>query len=214
MSGSADVLTSRDRVLADLVPGARVRDVVLVGVYALLIGASAQVAVPLPFTPVPITGQTLAVLLGAVVLGSGRAAAGTGAYLVAGLAGLPWFAAASPVTFGYVIGFVAAAAVVGWLAGRGLDRRPVTLAAAMVVGNLVIYAVGVPYLAAVAGTSLAEAVRLGALPFVPGDLVKIAVATALVPAAWALVRRSGDHGDGPQAAEPGHAPRPRGGVGG
>lgn len=186
---SSDAVAARpDAVLADLVPGSWVRDVLLVGGYAGLIGVSAQVAVPLPFTPVPITGQTLAVLLGAIVLGTWRAAAGSSLYLVLGLAGLPWFAAASGATFGYIVGFILAAVLVGWLAERGWDRTPLRTAGAMVAGNLVIYAVGVPYLAWALSVGLPEAIGLGATPFVVGDLVKIAIATALVPTAWKLVK--------------------------
>jgi biotin transport system substrate-specific component len=192
MSAVADA-ADRPRVLADLLPGTWVRDGLLVSGYALVIAASAQVAIPLPFTPVPITGQTFAVLLGALALGAWRGAAGTGLYLVVGLAGVPWFAAAGPWTFGYVIGFVAAAALVGRLAERGWDRRPLSVAGAMVVGNLVIYAFGVPWLYVMwpAGTvGVVELLWAGALYFVPGDLLKIALATALMPTVWALVRRA------------------------
>lgn len=194
---SSESLTARSTVLADLVPGARVRDAVLVGAYAIAIALSAQVVVPLPFTPVPITGQTFAVLLGALVLGAGRGAAGSGLYLVLGTAGLPWFAAAGPWTLGYVVGFVAAAAVVGWLAERGWDRGPISVAAAMVIGNLVIYAFGLPVLYALwpAGeVGLVEVLVAGAVSFLPGDLIKIAVATALVPATWRMVDRTADRG--------------------
>lgn len=191
---SSESITARDNVLADLVPGTRVRDVILVGTYALAIALSAQVVVPLPFTPVPVTGQTFAVLLGALVLGAGRGATGSALYLVLGTAGVPWFAAAGPWTLGYVVGFVIAAGVVGWLAERGWDQRHLTVAAAMVVGNLVIYASGLPVLYALwpAGTpGLTEVLVAGAVAFLPGDLVKIALATALVPAAWRLVGRRG-----------------------
>lgn len=189
MSGSAEALAG-PRVLADALPGAWVRDLALVGLYALAIGASAQVVIPLQ--PVPITGQTFAVLLGALALGSRRGVAGAGLYLVLGVAGMPWFAAAGPWTLGYVVGFIAAAGVVGHLAERGWDRSPWRVAAAMVIGNLVIYACGLPVLFALwpAGDpSLGLVVVEGAVKFVPGDLVKIALATGLMPAAWAGVRR-------------------------
>lgn len=192
---SAESMTARSTVLADLIPGAWIRDVVLVGAFAVAIALSAQVVIPLPFTPVPITGQTFAVLLGALVLGAGRGAAGSGLYLVLGSAGLPWFAAAGPWTIGYVVGFVAAAAVVGWLAQRGWDRGPLSVAAAMVIGNLVIYAFGLPVLYALwpAGSvGVTEVIVAGAVSFLPGDLIKIAIATALVPTAWRLVGRTTD----------------------
>lgn len=190
MSGTADVVNAHSEVLADLVPGSLVRDLALVGAYAASIGILAQVAVPLGFTPVPITGQTLAVLLGAAALGTWRAGAGAALYLGLGMAGVPWFTwAAGGATVGYIVGFIAAAVLVGWLAERGFDRHPVKTAGAMVAGNLVIYAFGVPWLATVTGMSASEAVAAGAVPFVLGDLVKIAIATALLPTAWALVRR-------------------------
>lgn len=189
---STDALTARtDTVLADLVPGAWIRDVALIGGYAALIGASAQLGFQLWFTPVPITGQTFAVLLGAIVLGTWRGAAGAGLYLAAGLVGLPWFAAASGASLGYIIGFVPAAALVGWLAQRGWDRTPLRMVGAMVLGNLAIYAVGVPYLGVVLDVGLLEAIGLGATPFIIGDLIKIVIATALVPATWKLVGQSG-----------------------
>ncbi len=181
---------TRGLVLADLVPGALVRDALLVGAYVGLIALSARLVIPLPGTPVPITGQTFAVLFGAMALGTWRAAAGGTLYLTLGVAGLPIFSPASPVTFGYIIGFAFAAALVGWLAERGFDRTPQRTALAMVLGNLVIYAFGVPYLAFVADMSFQAALAAGVVPFLVGDAVKIALATALLPGAWAVVRRS------------------------
>lgn len=177
----------RPGVLADRVPGARVRDAVLVAGFALAIALSAQVAVPLPFTPVPVTGQTFVVLLGAASLGAGRAVLGSGLFLSLGAAGVPWFAVTGGATFGYIIGFVAAGALVGWLAGRGHDRTVLRSAALMLLGNLVIYAFGVTVLARVLGVGLGEALALGAVPFVAGDLLKIGLAAAVLPAAWRIV---------------------------
>lgn len=182
----------RGLVLADLAPGALVRDVLLIGAYVGLIGLSAQVRIELPFTPVPITGQTFAVLLGAAALGTWRAATGTSLYLALGLAGVPLFAAASSVTMGYIVGFVAAAALVGWLAEHGWDRSPRWAVLAMVLGNLVIYAVGVPWLAVVTPLDLAGAVDAGAVPFLGGDAAKIVLAAAVLPTAWRLVRAASD----------------------
>lgn len=177
------------RVLADLVPGAWVRDALLVTTFAAVIGLSAQIAVTLPYTVVPITGQTFAVLLGAAVLGAGRATIGSALYVGLGLAGVPWFAVTGGATFGYVIGFVLAAAVVGGLARRGNDRTVPRTFALMVVGNLVIYLAGVSVLAMVLGVGVVEAITLGVVPFLLGDLLKIALAIAVLPVTWKLVER-------------------------
>lgn len=191
----------RARTLGDVVAaGALARVVAVVG-YAAFIGVLAQVSIPLPFTPVPITGQTFAVLLGALALGPGLALAGTALYAVVGLAGVPWFAGASgglrmlsDPSFGYIVGFVIAAAVVGWLGARGADRRPLSTIVAMLVGNLVIYAFGVGWLAVSLGVSLARALELGMAPFLIGDLVKVLLAAGLMPGAWFALRRLGAHG--------------------
>lgn len=175
------------RVLVDVLPASRVRDVSLVTGFALLLAASAQLAIPLPFTPVPITGQTLVVLLGAIVLGATRATAGSLLFIAAGVAGVPWFAVTGGATIGYIVGFVAAAMVVGAIAQRGLARTPLQVAGAMVVGNAVIYAFGATGLALVVGLSPSAAITAGVLPFLIGDAIKLAAAVALVPAAWKLV---------------------------
>jgi biotin transport system substrate-specific component len=192
------VAVSKPLVLADLVPGARLRDVALVVGGAAFVGLAAQLSVPIPGTPVPVTAQTLAVLLSCAALGSVRGVASMLLYLVAGVAGVPWFADhqsgfAMP-SFGYIAGYVLAAAAVGALAARGWDRTPLRTAATMVVGNLVIYAAGVTWLAGAVHTSLAQAVVLGVLPFLVGDAVKIVVAMGLLPTAWKLVGRRGHTG--------------------
>lgn len=179
--------TTAPRVLVDALPGARVRDAALVGGFALAIAASAQLAVPLPFTPVPITGQTLVVLLGAIVLGATRATAGSLLYIAAGVAGVPWFAVTGGATIGYIVGFVAAASVVGFLAQRGAARSPLQVAGAMALGNAVIYAFGATGLMLLFGLSPVAAFTAGVAPFLLGDAVKVAIAVALVPAAWRLV---------------------------
>ena len=179
------------RVLADLLRGGLRRDVALVVGSAAFVGAAAQVAIPLPFTPVPLSLQTFAVLLSAAALGPLRAGAGMLLYLVVGAAGFPWFAAQhagiSSPSFGYIVGFVLAAVVVGLLARSGADRTVPRSVGLMVIGNLLIYAIGVPYLAIAIGTDLGEALMLGALPFLVGDGLKILLAAGLLPAAWRLV---------------------------
>jgi biotin transport system substrate-specific component len=180
--------TADRRVLADLIPGGLVRDVLLVAGAAALTGLAAQILIPL--WPVPITLQTLTVLLAGAALGPLRGGLSMGLYLVVGAAGVPWFAELNSgigfVTFGYVVGFVLAATLVGWLARRGADRTFTGTIGAMVLGNLVIYAVGVPYLAWALGVDLGEAIRLGTLPFLVGDALKILLAAGLLPLAWRL----------------------------
>ena len=181
------------RVLADLVPGGLVRDVALIVGAAAATGVAAQIAVPLPFTPVPISLQTFTVLLAGAALGATRGVAAMALYLVAGVAGVPWFTDTTSgwalPSFGYVVGFVLAAGLVGWLARRGADRSVIGTVGTMIAGNLVIYAVGVPYLAVAIGVDLAEAVALGLAPFLIGDGLKILLAAGLLPAAWSVAGR-------------------------
>jgi biotin transport system substrate-specific component len=185
-SAPATSAAVREPVLADALPGDRIRDALLILGYVLAIGLGAQIAVHLPSTPVPVTGQTLAVLLGAVVLGPRRAAAGTLLYLGGGLAGIPLLAAAGTASLGYVFGFVLAAIVVGLLAERGWDRSVVSLLVLMCIGNIAIYAIGATFLGIYLGVSAGQAINLGVQPFMLGDAVKIVLALGLVPAAWRL----------------------------
>ena len=184
---------ARPRVLADLLPGALLRDVLLLVAAAALTGLCAQVAIPLPFTPVPITLQTFAVLLSGAALGPWRGGAAMLLYLVAGSLGVAWFANGESgfggPTFGYIVGFVVAASVVGALASRGADRTVSGTVAIMVLGNLIIYAFGVPWLMASAGMPLFVALEAGLWPFVIGDALKIALAAGLLPLTWRLVGR-------------------------
>jgi biotin transport system substrate-specific component len=181
------------RVLADLLPGALLRDVLLVIGAAALTGVAAQISIALPFTPVPITLQTFAVLLSGAALGPWRGGAAMLLYLVAGAAGVPWFAEQGSGTgfpsFGYIIGFAFAAPVVGALASRGADRTVSGTIAIMVLGNLIIYAFGVPWLMASLGVPLTVALEFGLWPFVVGDALKIALAAGVLPLTWRLVGR-------------------------
>lgn len=168
-------------------------DAALVLLFSAFVGLTAQVEIPL--WPVPLTLQTLGVLFTGAVLGSRRGALALVLYLAEGAAGLPIFAGgASGVahllgpTGGYLAGFVVAAGVVGWLAERGWDRRLVWTALAMLAGNVIIYALGVAWLAVYLG-DLQTAVVNGALIFVPGDLIKIVVAALALPGSWTLVQR-------------------------
>ncbi|HET6693479.1 MAG TPA: biotin transporter BioY [Pedococcus sp.] len=183
----------RKRVLADAIPGGLVRDAVLVLGGAAFVGLLAQFSIPLSFTPVPLTLGTFAVLLTGAALGPVRGLLSIGIYMVAGMAGVPWFAGQSSgwgfPSFGYIIGFVLAGALVGWLASRGGDRTPLRTVGTMVLGNLVIYAVGVPYLMGATGMDLATALEKGVVPFLLGDGIKIAIAAGLLPGAWKVVRR-------------------------
>ncbi|HYN29199.1 MAG TPA: biotin transporter BioY [Dermatophilaceae bacterium] len=183
----------RPRVLADVVPGGLVRDAVLVAGGTGFIALSATVFIPLGFTPVPISLQTFSVLLTGAALGMRRGGLSALLYLLIGMSGVGWFAEGNSgwafASFGYLVGMVLAAALVGWLAGRGGDRTVARTAGTMVLGNLVIYAVGVSWLMGFLDVGLAKALSLGLTPFLLGDALKIAVAAGLLPAAWALVRR-------------------------
>jgi biotin transport system substrate-specific component len=190
--------------LADLVPGHLVRDVVLVAMGAVLLAASAQVAVPLPFTPVPITGQTFAVLLIGAGFGLLRGVATMLAYLAVGLAGVPVFSP-DPATgqarnavqmleapsAGYVIGMLFATILLGWLSHRTWDRRISGSLPQMLLGNAVIYSVGLPWLMAVTGMSVGQALAKGLFPFLAGDLVKLGLAVGVLPMLWRIAGRNG-----------------------
>lgn len=178
-------------VLADLLPGARVRDALLVGGAALLTALLAQVAVPVPGSPVPITGQTLAVVLTAAALGPARGVLGQALYLILGAIGLPFYSEASGgvevlagATGGYLIGFLPAALLIGLAAQHGQDRKVWKALPLFLAGQAVVFAVGVPWLAVVADLSPAQALEAGFYPFILGGVVKAAIAGVLLPAAW------------------------------
>ena len=169
-------------------------EVLLVLVGSAVIALSAWVAIPLPFSPVPVTGQTFAVLLVGSALGARRGAASALAYVAEGASGLPVFAggAAGPhillgPTGGYLAGFVFGAFVCGALAERGWDRRPIPTVGSMVLGNIAILAPGLIWLSTFVGRG--RVLALGLWPFVPGDLVKIALAAAVLPLGWGLLAR-------------------------
>ena len=179
------------RTLADVIPGGLARSIALVVGGAVFVGLTAQVSIPLWFTPVPLSLQTFSVLLVGATLGSRRGLASMALYLLVGMAGVPWFAEGKSgwqlATIGYVVGFVAAAWLVGLLAERGADRKPLRAAGMMVAGNLVIYVFGVTGLVLMTSMTPAVAVAKGVLPFLLGDAIKIIFAAALLPATWKLV---------------------------
>ncbi len=184
----ADILRPQARRLAWLY------DLALVVGGSLLVALSARVAFPLPFSPVPVTAQTLAVLLVGALLGSVRGGVSMLLYLAQGVAGLPMFAAGGAgvayllgPTGGYLLGFVAGAALTGLLAERGWDRRIATTLAAMLLGTAAIYAAGLAWLAVFTGTE--NVLAAGLYPFLPGAAIKIVAAALLLPQGWKLLGR-------------------------
>ncbi len=171
------------------------RDALLVLTFSLVTALSAQVAVPLPWTPVPVTGQTFGVLLTGALLGPRLGALALLLYLVEGTCGLPFFAGGGfgPArllgsTGGYLLAFPLAAALVGWLATRGWDRQPLLMLAAMLLGSAVIYMLGAAQLAHFVGAPRAFTIA-GILPFLPGDIVKALLAAGLLPLGWTWIGR-------------------------
>ncbi|MCS0638067.1 biotin transporter BioY [Streptomyces sp. LP05-1] len=190
---TAAVPTRTGVVLADLLPASRTRDLVLVTGGAVLTGLAAQLSVPVPGSPVPVSGQTFAALLVGTALGARRGFLSLALYTLVGMAGMPWFAQATSgwamPSFGYVLGMLLAATAVGALARRGGDRSVPRMAGTMVVGSLITYAVGVPYLALATGMTLGQAVAAGLVPFLIGDALKAALAMGALPTAWKLAGR-------------------------
>jgi biotin transport system substrate-specific component len=181
-----------------VLPRSRVSTVLVVVAGAGLTALAAQWRIDLPFTPVPITGQTFAVLLTGAALGMNLGAASQMLYVAAGAVGLPiyaggaagWEEARAAGTTGYLIGFIVAAAVIGYMAERRQDRTFPTMFTAFILGTAIIYAFGVAGLMLTFDMSLNEAIVAGIVPFVVGDLVKAAAAGLLLPGAWKLV---GEH---------------------
>jgi biotin transport system substrate-specific component len=179
-----------------VVPKSAVTTGMLMVGFALFTALAAQFVIPIPGSPVPITGQTLAVLLAGAVLGAKAGAGSQLIYWMMGAAGLPFYSnatggweAATGATAGYLFGFIAAAWVVGKLAERGQDRTIDSALPAFLAGNTVIYVFGVTWLliSVPSITTMTQALTVGLLPFVIGDAVKIIAAGLLLPAAWKMV---------------------------
>jgi biotin transport system substrate-specific component len=192
---SASAVSSRPTlVLADLVPGARVRDIALTLAGTAFITVAGYIAIPLPFTPVPLSLATFAVLLTGASLGPVRGSASALLYLALGVLGVPLFAGGNAgwafSSFGYILGYVVAALLVGTLARHRADRSVLTTLGLAGLGSLAIYACGVPWLAAFAGVDIATAIGLGVVPFLIGDAIKIVAMAGLLPATWRLIDRA------------------------
>ncbi|GAC1434052.1 MAG: biotin transporter BioY [Burkholderiaceae bacterium] len=171
-------------------------DASLVVAFSVLTGVMAQISLPLPFTPVPITGQTLGVLLTGALLGSRRGALAMLVYLLEGVGGLPVFALGHSglavmvgPTGGYLLSYPVAAFIVGAFSERGWDHSFRRTVAAMACGEVAIYALGLWWLARFVGVD--RVVALGLIPFIPGDVAKLLLAAALLPSAWQLLRGTG-----------------------
>jgi biotin transport system substrate-specific component len=192
---SAYASAPRRAVLADVIPGARVRDAVLVLCGALLTALFAQISINVPGSPVPITGQTLAVGLVGATLGLRRGMASLSLYALLGLF-LPFYADGSSgwdviwgASGGYIVGFIFAAAFIGWMAEHGGDRNVVLAFLAFVGGQLVIFAFGLVGLKLAVDESWGWTIHNGFTVFIFGGLVKAAIGAAVLPSAWGLVRR-------------------------
>ena len=192
---SATHALPRRAVLADVLPGARVRDAVLVLSGALLTALFAQISIDVPPSPVPVTGQTLAVGLVGATLGMRRGASSLALYMLLGLF-LPFYADGSSgwhvvwgATGGYLVGFVFAAAFVGWMAEHGADRSPLLAFLTFVAGQLIIFVPGLIGLKLAADQSWGWTIHNGFSIFIVGGLVKALVGAAALPGAWRLVRR-------------------------
>ena len=184
-------------VLIDRVSSGPITSTAWVLAAAGLTALTAQIAVPIPGSPVPVTGQTFAVLLTAAALGPVRGALGQVVYLLAAMFGFPVMANGGGgvekvfgATGGYLFGFVLAAVVVRSLAKRGTDRKPVGAFFGYVIGSVIIYAIGAPVLGLVTDNSLGWAIQNGVVPFLFGDLLKALLAAGLLPLAWLAVRKS------------------------
>lgn len=166
--------------------------------FSLLTALCAQISVPVPFSPVPITGQTFAVLLSGLLLGGRKAALSQALYLLEGMVGLPVFNPVGPPglarllgpTGGYLLSCPIAAWVVGCFAESGWSRSPLKIAISLVAGECVIYAVGLPWLAGVLRKSWLDALPIGLYPFLIGDAVKMAFIVLSLPAGWSMIGKN------------------------
>jgi biotin transport system substrate-specific component len=200
MNVTAVPAASGRMVLADALPGARVRDALLVLGGALFMVLMAQISIHVPPSPVPITGQTLGVVVCGAALGANRGVLAMALYVAMGLV-LPVYAdgASGPdviwgATGGYLIGFIIATYAVGYLAERGSDRKILTAFACFCVGQLIVFGIGVPWLKVSADMDWSTAIHDGFSIFIVGGLIKAAVAAIAVPSAWHLVRKvDGEH---------------------
>ena len=193
-------------VISDVIPRPRIqslrlaREILLISGFALLTAALAQLRIPLGFTPVPITGQTLGVLLAGATLGAWRGAGSQLLYWLLGMVGLPfysnatggWSVATGP-TMGYLVGFIIAAAVVGRLAEYRHDRLVLTSVSAMTMGSMIIYVCGATWLAIDLGIPVAtgeqNAISLGVTPFLVGDVIKMCLAGLATASTWRFINR-------------------------
>jgi biotin transport system substrate-specific component len=196
---SATLAPTRRLVLADALPNVRARDAALVLGGALLVALFAQIAIDVPPSPVPVTGQTLAVVLVGSALGSRRGVASLLLYLLMGLA-LPVYAEGGQgwhvvwgASGGYLVGFVLAAYVIGRFAELGADRKPVLAFAAFAAGQLIVFGIGVPWLKVSADMSWGDAIHYGFSVFIVGGIVKAIIGAIALPSAWHLVRRADGH---------------------
>lgn len=185
-------MSSTTMIIADrYIARSRATDLALITGGALLTALAAQIQ--LPMFPVPMTLQTFAVLLVGATLGTSRGALSLSLYMLLGAIGLPVFAGAKTLTgalptAGYLIGFVVAGAIIGFLASKGFSKNPVKLALSFALGTTVIYAFGVTGLMLTLGLTLSQAIAAGVIPFLVGDAVKAALAAAALPIAWKLTK--------------------------
>lgn len=195
----ATTLPARSTIVDRVIPRSLLADAALVIAGTALVAALAQVAIPL--WPVPVTGQTLAVLLVGASLGAARGAASLSLYALLGAIGLPiysdassgWTVLAGP-TGGYIVGFIVSAAIVGWAAERRWDRGWLKAAVTFVGGSLVVFAIGLPWLSYSLGSlglpnDLQATLVAGFYPFIIGGVIKAAIAAAVLPAIWKSVER-------------------------
>ncbi|GAB2453747.1 biotin transporter BioY [Xylanimonas ulmi] len=189
---SQTLTATPSRTLVEILPAGRVRTVAAVVLGAVVVAALGQVAVPLPFTPVPLSLGTLAVLGVGAALGPRLALASVGLMVLAGMSGLPVFAGATSgwafASFGYVLGYLPAAALMGRLARSGGDRSVWRTFAGAAGASVLVYLVGAPWLAVYAHLGLAETLAAGVTPFLVGDAIKSAIVAGILPSLWAAQR--------------------------